>query len=76
MRTWRVVIFGHEVMRTELQEDADKTIIEAVREMIEDDDPEDEDEDEDEDDNDQSFVAGGRIADELEHLVFTPEDED
>ena len=64
MRIWSLYAFGREILRTEVHEDADKTIVEAVREMIED----DYDEASYEDDSDL------RIAGEDEHLVFTPED--
>lgn len=68
MRTWRLVIFGREVMRTETSEDADKTLVEAIGEMIEDDD----------DDDEASYADDSelRVADETEHMVFTPEEED
>lgn len=68
MRTWRLVIFGHEIARTETIEDPDKTLVEAVREMIEDADEELED--------GENFIAAGRVADEMEHLVFSAEEED
>lgn len=66
MRTWRLVVFGREVMRTETHEDPDKTLVEAIEEMIDDDD----------DEGDDSFINQGRVADEMEHLVFTPEEDD
>ena len=61
-------------MRTETISDPDKTMVKAIQEMI----SEEEDEELEEmiDEEDQSFVAGGRIADEMEHLVFSPEEED
>lgn len=66
MRTWRLVIFGREFMRTETVEDPDKTMVQAIHEMIQ----EEDDEAAFEDDLEL------RVAGEDEHVVFSVEDDE
>lgn len=76
MRTWRLVIFGCEIIRTELHEDPDKTMVTAIRELIDDEDLDEEIEEFETEEDDHSFANFGRIAGEEEHVVFPTDEED
>ena len=63
MRIWRLYMFGREVIRTERQEDPDKTMAQAIHELIE--------------EEDATYIDDTdlRIAGDDEHVIFTGEAE-
>lgn len=76
MRTWRLVLFGREVMRTETVEDPDKTMVTAIKELIDDEGLDEEIEELEAEEEGHSFANFGRIAGEEEHVIFPAEEED
>lgn len=72
MSTWRLFVLGHEVLRTERSADADKTLGQAIGELIDTAPLGDDDDDEVSYEEAESL----RVAGEDEHLIFTSNDTD